>query len=250
MTTTEDDAAKTAFILIGDWLFKYRNMAFPAVLILLMVIFPPVPLLGDPARDWLFDLIGVAICVLGSGLRMWVIGFAYIKRGGLNKKVYADTLVTEGMFGVSRNPLYVSNAVVLLGILLVHGSPWLMGLGVLYFGFAYAAIVAAEEHYLRGKFGDKYLAYCRDVNRFWPDFTRYRAARRDMVFNWRYSVIKDYSSIFAWIAAVIVLRAYGQVSWGQMPATLAALAPTIAALLVVTVLVILVRVLMKSGSYS
>ena len=247
MATTGRVAGKSAFIRIGDWFFKYRNLAFPAVLVALMIVFPPVPLLGDPARDWLLDLVGVTLCVIGSGLRIWVIGLAYIKRGGLNKKVHADSLVTDGMFGVCRNPLYVGNALVLAGILLVHGSPWVIGLGALYFGFAYAAIVAAEEHFLRAKFGAEYDAYCRTVNRFWPDFARYRAARRDMVFNWRRPLMKDYSSVYAWIAALLVQRAYERVDWGLLQATLPDLAPTLSALAVATAAMVLVRALKKSG---
>ena len=65
----------------------------------------------------------VLIAMSGLAVRGVVIGLAYIKRGGLNKKVYAANLVTEGMFSVCRNPLYVGNMLIYTGEFLMFGNP-------------------------------------------------------------------------------------------------------------------------------
>lgn len=234
---------------LGGWFFRYRNFVFPAALVALFTLLPPRPLRGDPAIDFWADMAGVGLALAGSGFRAWVIGLAYIKRGGLDKKVHADTLVSSGMFAVCRNPLYVGNALVLLGLFVAHNNPLAYVLGLAFFGVAYWSIIAAEEQFLRAKFGDAYRDYCARVNRFWPSFTHYREAVADMDFNWRRVVIKDYSTVYTWSAGMIVLISHEHAYWrGASPA--GALADMILPLGVATALVLLIRVLKKRGLLS
>ncbi len=233
-------------IQIGDWFFKYRNMAFPAALVALFVALPPAPFMGSAVIDAWFDMLGLLLALAGSALRAWVIGLAYIKRGGLDKKVHADTLVSSGMFAVCRNPLYVGNALVLLGLFVVHNNPLAYLIGLIYFGVAYWGIVAAEEKFLREKFGEEYRDYCQRVNRFWPNFRYYGEAVTGMEFNWRRVVIKDYSTLYTWVAGMMVLIAWEHAYWSGasfIDAVRSVLIPLGAA----TALVLLVRVLKKRG---
>jgi protein-S-isoprenylcysteine O-methyltransferase Ste14 len=64
------------------------------------------------------DALGVVVLAGGLALRSLVVGLAYIKRGGKGKKVYADALVTDGIFAHSRNPLYLGNILILCGLAL------------------------------------------------------------------------------------------------------------------------------------
>lgn len=233
-------------VQIGDWFFKYRNIAFPAMLLALFTGLPPTPFLGSPVIDAWADMLGLLLALAGSGLRAWVIGLAYIKRGGLDKKVHADTLVSSGMFAVCRNPLYVGNALVLLGLFVVHNNPLAYIIGLLFFGVAYWGIVAAEEKFLAEKFGDDYRAYCARVNRFWPDFTHYREAVEGMDFNWRRIVIKDYSTVYTWVAGMMVLIAWEHTYWSG-GSFLDALSSILIPLGIATAIVLLVRILKKRG---
>lgn len=223
----------------GDFFFRWRNGVFPAVLAALFLTFPPL----EPRTDVWVDLAGLAVAFLGQAFRVWVIGLAYIKRGGLNKQVYADKLVTSGMFQVCRNPLYVGNALILAGLLIVHNNPAVYVLGGLFFGFAYVSIVASEEAFLRAKFGAEYEAYCARVNRWLPDFRRLGAAREGMAFNWRRPLLKDYGSAVGWLAAMIVLLARERALWADGAAWAA---PYLAALLALVAAAALVRWLKKS----
>jgi protein-S-isoprenylcysteine O-methyltransferase Ste14 len=207
--TAEPDAARTGEQLLvraGNFLFRYRNYAFPLLLIPLVVLFPPSRAGGHDGFG-VRDALVVALALLGQGLRAAVVGLAYIKRGGLNKQVYANRLVTEGLFAHCRNPLYVGNLLLLLALLVIVGNPWAYAVGGGFFVFAYIAIVAAEEKYLRGKFGADYEDYCRRVNRWIPDFRGLRATLDSMTFNWRRVVIKEYSSVYSWIAVALLLEA-------------------------------------------
>lgn len=187
---------KNTLIRIGDFFFKFRNLLFPLLLVALFITQPPP--YNYMGMEWLEeakDVLAVCVVLAGLALRATVIGYAYIKRGGLNKQVYADTLVTKGFFGLCRNPLYVGNFIIYFGVLLMHGSLLVIVLGMLFFGFVYTAIVAAEEHFLRGKFGAEYTAYCQDVPRWRFKLSRLKEATHGMEFSFRRVLAKDYTTI-------------------------------------------------------
>ena len=97
------------------------------------------------------------------------IGLAYIVRGGKEGKPYAEGLVTEGIFNHCRNPLYVGNILMLLGVGILANSLVYVAIVIPIFLFIYQAIVLAEENFLRGKFGPGFDDYCKKVNRWWPN---------------------------------------------------------------------------------
>ena len=106
--------------------------------------------------DHWMDAAGALVALSGQTFRVLVIGLVYITRGGQNRQVWANALVDTGMFAHSRNPLYVANLLLFLGLALVHNG-WAMYLIVLpFFVVVYACIVAAEEAYLVERFGDAY----------------------------------------------------------------------------------------------
>ena len=183
-------------VAIGNFLFTTRNKVFPALYLVLFVLFTP-----DPR----FILPGLLVAATGQLLRAAVIGFAYIKRGGVNKKVYADTLVTEGFFAVCRNPLYVGNLLIILGLLLIHGNTVCILAGMALFLFIYQCIVYAEETYLHEKFKDDYEAYCREVPRWMLYFSRLKPATRGMEFNLSRVIMKDYSTCANWLMWTVIL---------------------------------------------
>src|SRR6185436_15263574 len=127
-------------VAIGNFLFHYRNGIFPLVYALL--IFKSQPLMGDYR---LAALIGFFVAAAGQLLRAVTVGLEYIKRGGRQRQVYADYLVQGGIFAHCRNPLYLGNFVILLGVGLASNSLLFLSLALPLFAFAYAAIIAAEE---------------------------------------------------------------------------------------------------------
>lgn len=181
---------KSPFIRIGDFFFKYRNVVFPVMWCVLFLAFAPAPGYATP-----LVLLGCLSVISGLAVRGAVIGYAYIKRGGLNKQVYADTLVTEGFFTTCRNPLYVGNMLIYTGIFLMHGNPVVIAVGTLGSLFIYQSIIAAEEYFLRNKFGASYDAYCADVPRWSMKLGRLRSATAEMDFNFKRVLVKDYSTI-------------------------------------------------------
>lgn len=232
---------KSLFIRYGDFVFKYRNGVFPVVAVLMILAFGPVYPGGSAAADRVLDAAGIALVLLGLAIRGAVIGLAYIKRGGLDKKVYADRLVVEGIFAHCRNPLYVGNIAMLAGLLVLDNNPWFYLLGGGFFLLSYVAIVAAEEHFLRGKFGVAYERYCREVSRWGIRLAGLRETFAQMEFNWRRVVYKDYSTFLTWSAIVIGVLAYQSVLHRGLEASRGALGFAAAGLLLTAGLAFAIR---------
>jgi protein-S-isoprenylcysteine O-methyltransferase Ste14 len=177
----------------------------PAVLIGLLFLTTPVIPRGSVRLARLLDLGGVLVAIAGQALRIAVIGYRYIVRGGSQGRVFARELVTSGIFGLSRNPLYLGNLLVILGLLVIWNSPWMYAIGVPFLLFSYRAIVAAEEAYLGRQFGAAYAAYARQTPRWWPRWGGLAAATAGLRFNWRRVVLKEYSSTAEWTIAAAML---------------------------------------------
>ena len=189
----------------GTFLFKYRDAAFPAVILVTIIATRPRFPSGNRAADLWMDLAGILVAALGQALRITVIGYRYIVRGGKNRRVHAEDLVTEGIFALARNPLYVGNILVLFGIFIIWNAPLLYLIGVPFTLIGYRGIVAAEEQFLRQKFGPAYDEYCRTTNRWIPDFRKAPEALRGIPFNWRRVLLREYGSWTAWIGTAGVL---------------------------------------------
>jgi protein-S-isoprenylcysteine O-methyltransferase Ste14 len=205
-------------VKLGNILYRTRLYVFPLACLL---VFLPGP------RVWQDDLVaaalGFAVALAGQVVRAGTIGLVYIIRGGKNRQVYAADLVTEGVFGHSRNPMYVGNLLILSGMAVTANCWTTLLVAVPVTAFIYRAIVAAEENYLRGRFGAAFDDYCRRVPRFLPRLNGMGATFAAMNFHWRRLVVKEYGTPTAWI-----LVWCGIVTWNLWRHGELALHPTVA----------------------
>jgi protein-S-isoprenylcysteine O-methyltransferase Ste14 len=75
-------------------------------------------------------------------------------------------LVVEGIYGRTRNPLYLGTTLVYLGLSVAAGSLWAIVLVAPLLWVINVGVVAREERYLERKFGDAYRAYKARVRRW------------------------------------------------------------------------------------
>lgn len=196
-------------VAYGNFIFRHRDKIFPVALIALFLAFPTRLFLGGSAIDLWGDILALALGLAGEALRVATVGLDYIKRGGLNKKVYASRLVTGGLFAHCRNPLYVGNVVLALALLLMLDNIVAFLFGAAVVVGTYIAIVAAEERYLRGQFGADYDAYCAAVNRWLPQLQGLGETFRGARFNWQRVLLKEFSSFYGWVAAAFAIELAG-----------------------------------------
>ena len=76
------------------------------------------------------------------------------------------TILIDGVYGVSRNPVYVGLTFMYVGIAFLFNLLWLVPPLVLVLIVMHYGVIAREEKYLERKFGDEYLSYKRDVRRW------------------------------------------------------------------------------------
>lgn len=234
-------------IAYGNFLFRYRNILFPAVLFALLIIFEPYPFAGNKDLDVWLDLAGILVILTGQIIRAAVIGLAYIKRGGVNKKIHADTLVTEGIFAHCRNPLYVGNLAILCGFLIIHNNPWVYLIGGGFFLFSYSAIVTAEETFLNAKFGSKYAEYCKRTGRWVIDLSGIRTTLKSMSFNWKRVLAKDYTTFLTWFLTVFIILERQQIAFYGFENSLSFLGNAAIVIAPVLILALWVRITKKNG---
>ena len=118
---------------------------------------------------------GGLLVLLGESIRLWAVGYA--GSATRTRHVGAPSLITNGPYGRVRNPLYVGNFVLSLGLCIMAWAwmPYMLGVFLAAFGVQYGLIVSLEEESLRETFGVQYEAYLTEVPRFLPRFTEYAA---------------------------------------------------------------------------
>ncbi len=131
--------------------------------------------------------IGTFLAAIGEGVRSWGVAYA----GSLTRvtsTVGAPSVVMAGPYAHLRNPLYVGNVLLYVGIALASNalSPWLPLVALIVFGTQYAIIVSLEEEFLEKEFGAGYLEYKKHVPRFLPRLSAYQSpAQAEQTPRWR-----------------------------------------------------------------
>lgn len=159
---TSDDSRggkEWTFVDIGAKLFELRDYTpIPLVVLLLFAAEPS-------ART---ATLGTLIVVAGELLRIYAVAFIGSVSRTRNTSSAGSNLITRGPFSWVRNPLYVGNFGITLGIAVFGGVTWLVLLTVLLFAFQYYCIVKFEEKLLVQKFGQEYEEYMQQVPAWVP----------------------------------------------------------------------------------
>lgn len=184
----------TYLIWLGRFFFKSRNYLFPALVLSLYAARPPQSAVFNSALiESVTDIVAISLASAGVLIRFSVIGFGRVSRDGKNKTAHADTLFTKGMFGISRNPLYLGNILIYAGIFRLHGAQEIFIVGTLLFIFIYTTIILSEEAYLSKTFGAEYATYKADVPRLLPRFKNWPRAKQNMRFSWARALLGEYN---------------------------------------------------------
>lgn len=78
----------------------------------------------------------------------------------------SSTLVTAGVYGRTRNPMYLGLMLALAGWGLYLANPWSLLLGFTFMPFMNRFQIRPEERALEQTYGEDFRAYCRAVRRW------------------------------------------------------------------------------------
>ena len=124
----------------------------------------PLPWTG--VNDLPAQIIGYGLGAVGVGLVAW--GALTLYRADTTVLAHkpAGRLVTHGAFGFRRNPIYMGEALILLGLAQATGNIWMAIVAPLFAIFVLVLAILPEERHLEARFGEDYLAY-KDRTRRW-----------------------------------------------------------------------------------
>ncbi len=193
----------------GNWLFRWRSYLPLVLLALALLALKDYQYPGhSKTLDSLWEGFCLTVSFFGLGIRVVTIGHTPRGTSGRNtRKQIAESLNTSGLYSVVRNPLYLGNFFMGLGVVLFSHNLWLFIIYCLAFWLYYERIIFAEEAYLRQKFGASYLNWAADTPAFIPRLGNYRKA--ELPFSLRNVLKREYNGFFAVILVMFLLEAGG-----------------------------------------
>jgi protein-S-isoprenylcysteine O-methyltransferase Ste14 len=183
-------AEQTRAARIGAWLFRYRGF-LPVPFLLIPLLVPA----RQRADGW---LVGALFILAGEAFRLAGVAAAGTVTRRRSRAV--QKLVTYGIFGWMRNPLYVGNFLIWLGFVIGSGVLWFLPVAILLFAVEYTLIVRYEEGVLESIFGGEYVDYKRRTPRWLPRPPKLAAAGE---LDWGEAVRSELSTFAQYLALAV-----------------------------------------------
>jgi protein-S-isoprenylcysteine O-methyltransferase Ste14 len=156
---------------MSDWNIEERPNRFPwpPVLLVLFIVLGfalRAVLPFDVARTPFSQFAGFVLIALALALDAWA-SFTFTRaKTTILPHRGSQALVTHGPFAYSRNPIYVGNLMILVGVGLLAGSLWHVVLApALAFAIGHFAIRREEAH-LAARFPGEWAEYTARVRRW------------------------------------------------------------------------------------
>ena len=125
----------------------------------------PLPFAGGGFGTFL-RAVGLGCVAAALALDVWAFRTLRRHRTTIRPHAAASALVTEGPFGLSRNPIYLGNLLLVAGIGLALGRLWLVLLAPLLAVALQELAIKREERHLEARFGAAWRDYAARVRRW------------------------------------------------------------------------------------
>ena len=129
--------------------------------VLLNFVFPVVVFLSPPSTYSGYLIIG-----FGLVLALWSRSLFLKNTTTLQLSEEPTSLLTSGPFCISRNPIYLGMASILLGVAVVQGTLVALAFPVIFVTLIEFFIIPGEERKLEKIFGEPYREYKKSVRRW------------------------------------------------------------------------------------
>ncbi len=174
----------------GNWLFKYRGV-LPIILLFTGTWFyiqtelnPANFILEDTPYEIYYEMFCLLIALFGLSIRIYTVGYSPDNTSGRNtQNQVADVLNISGIYSVVRNPLYIGNFFMWIGVALLTINFWFIFAFVLFYFIYYERIIYAEEKFLLSKFGNHYAEWALVTPAIIPLFRNFR--KPEIKFNFK-----------------------------------------------------------------
>jgi protein-S-isoprenylcysteine O-methyltransferase Ste14 len=134
----------------------------------------PTPPRTPDSMIWL-RIAGTTVCAAGIALDLWAVLTMFQHRTNILPHRAADRLVTAGPFGFSRNPIYLGNTTLLVGLAIVLANPVFLIAAYLNVVLVNKLAIEREEAHLASRFKEAWRAYAARVPRWIGPIKRSRS---------------------------------------------------------------------------
>lgn len=125
----------------------------------------PLPWISAPLSDILFAagwlLVAAMVALDFSAMRT----MARAKTTIMPNRA-SEHLVTTGAFSFTRNPIYLGNTLLMIGVGLITGIAWFLLLAIVAAFLTQKLAIEREERHLEARFGKRYRDYAKRVRRW------------------------------------------------------------------------------------
>lgn len=125
-----------------------------------------VPLSIDVAAVPVMRAAGAVLVLGGLALDLWAARTLHEARTTIMPHRASSHLVTGGPYRFSRNPIYVGNTLVLIGIGLAVADAWFLIAALAAALVTQQVAIRREEQHLLSLFGVRFEEYCRRTRRW------------------------------------------------------------------------------------
>ena len=192
----------------GIVFFKYRSYIPLSLVILMILHFYAFKL--PYFKDAVFESICFTVSLFGLIIRAYTVGHCRSGTSGRNTKgQYAESLNIDGLYSIVRNPIYIGNLFVILGISMLSQSYELVLISLLLFTIFYIPIILAEESFLLDKFQDTFIEYAKRTPALIPDFKSWK--KPELKFNFARFLAREHDTFIGVLWAfffIEILRDY------------------------------------------
>ena len=99
------------------------------------------------------------------GIVFWLLA---VIKSGIDKSIKNNDLVTTGIYGYIRHPIYAAFLYITTGMIVIYGNILLFILPLIFWVLLTITMEKTEEVWLIDLYGDDYINYSKKVNRFIP----------------------------------------------------------------------------------
>lgn len=153
---------------VSAFVFRTRGLYMFVAIAVSMVIKPYTGGTTTP----LFILAGLMVIAAVQCFRMYSASYLWGRQAV--DKIEAEFLCTAGPYAYFRNPLYLGNFLIGIGLCIALNEWYAYALFIASYAFVYSIVIPYEEKYLQEKFGTAYTEYKTQTGRLLPRLKPYK----------------------------------------------------------------------------
>lgn len=144
-------------------------LTFPPVIFAIAFVMGYVTDLAFPVElgfPEIRTIAGTALIAASVALVAWAVSRFIRAKTHVDVRQPAKTIVTDGPYRLSRNPMYLAASLLYVGIAVILSMPLTVVFLIPCLITLHYGVIAREEQYLEAKFGDTYRDYKSRVRRW------------------------------------------------------------------------------------